>query len=209
MFVKSELPLLGILRNISEEHIDPVVNICKKIGINYLEVTMNTKNAGKLIRKMIQTAGTEINIGAGTVLDKNDLSEALSAGACFIVSPSLVEDVLVTCVKRKIPVFPGALTPTEVHKAWDMGATMVKLFPAGLFGPAYIGMLKAPFHSIRIMVTGGVNEKNIAEYFRQGAEAAAFGAGIFRAEWLEKRKYDLIEEHLAALVRSYKGEVLV
>jgi 2-dehydro-3-deoxyphosphogluconate aldolase/(4S)-4-hydroxy-2-oxoglutarate aldolase len=209
MFVKGELPLLGILRGISEEHINALVDICKKTGIKYLEVTMNTSDAGQLIRKMIQTAGDEIHIGAGTVRDKKELDEALLAGAEFIVSPSLIEEVVVTCVKEHVPVFPGALTPTEIHKSWSMGATMVKLFPAGLFGPGYIGMLKAPFNSVRIMVTGGVNEQNIAEYFRQGADAAAFGAGIFRMEWLKARKYDMIEEHLVALIQAYRGEILV
>jgi 2-dehydro-3-deoxyphosphogluconate aldolase/(4S)-4-hydroxy-2-oxoglutarate aldolase len=206
MFLKDELPLMGILRGVSEKHLVPVIDICKSTGIKYLEVTMNTNNAGIFIRKLNELARDTIRIGAGTVLNKVELKEALNAGAGFIVSPLLIEEVAITCVKEQIPVFPGALTPTEVYKAWDMGVTMVKVFPAGLFGPAYISMLKAPLNSVKIMVTGGVNEKNIAEYFRKGSDAAAFGAGIFKTEWLESEKYNLIEEHLTELIRAYRGE---
>jgi 2-dehydro-3-deoxyphosphogluconate aldolase/(4S)-4-hydroxy-2-oxoglutarate aldolase len=209
MFNKGELPILGILRGIYDMHIGALVEICKRSGIKYLEVTMNTNSAGQLIREMTTIAGTDLMIGAGTVLDKNGFYEALNAGAKFIVSPSLIDDVITTCVKENVPVFPGALTPTEVHKAWDMGATMVKLFPAGLYGPGYIKMLKAPFDSIKIMAVGGVNEQNIAEYFRQGADAVAFGAGIIRPEWLDKKRYDLIEKQLGILIQSYKGFVSV
>jgi 2-dehydro-3-deoxyphosphogluconate aldolase/(4S)-4-hydroxy-2-oxoglutarate aldolase len=209
MFLKDELPLLGILRGISEEQLEPVIDICNNTGIKYLEITMNTNNAAELIRKLNRLARNEIHIGAGTVVNKTEMVEALDAGAGFIVSPSLIEEVVVTCVKEQIPVFPGALTPTEVQKAWDMGATMVKVFPAGLFGPPYIGMLKAPLNSVKIMVTGGISEKNIADYFRKGADAAAFGAGIFKSEWLVSGKYDMIKEHLMELIRSYRGERIV
>jgi 2-dehydro-3-deoxyphosphogluconate aldolase / (4S)-4-hydroxy-2-oxoglutarate aldolase len=204
MFKKDELPILGILRGISEKDIVPIVNICKRTGIKYLEITMNTTGAVQLISKMISIAGTDLVIGAGTVLDTNDLRQALAAGARFIVSPSLVEEVVEACKREKILVFPGALTPTEVHKAWEMGASMVKLFPAGLYGPDYIQMLKAPFNSIKIMAVGGVNEKNAAEYFSKRADAVAFGAGIFRPEWLLQDRFELIEEHLNTFILACK-----
>jgi 2-dehydro-3-deoxyphosphogluconate aldolase / (4S)-4-hydroxy-2-oxoglutarate aldolase len=90
-----------------------------------------------------------------------------------------------------------------------MGAAMVKLFPAGLYGPGYIRALRGPFDKIKIMAVGGVNENNIAEYFRQGANAVAFGAGIVRPEWLDKSRYDLVEECIMALIQAYKGSISV
>ncbi len=205
MFAQNELPILGILRGIADKDILPLVDICKKVGVKYLEVTMNTKGACQLIRKLGSIAGNELKIGAGTILCNAELKDALESGAKFIVTPAVIEEVIVSCVEHGIPVFPGALTPTEVHKAWDMGATMVKLFPSGLLGPAYIKMLKGPFDKIKIIAVGGVDEKNITEYFRQGADAVAFGAGIVRPEWLNKNRYDLIEEHLSSFILAYKG----
>jgi 2-dehydro-3-deoxyphosphogluconate aldolase / (4S)-4-hydroxy-2-oxoglutarate aldolase len=208
MFKKDELPFLGILRGISRENISPLVDICKIRGIKYLEVTMNTDGAYELIREMTNVALGEIKIGAGTVLTMKDLQSALDAGAEFIVCPSLVEDIVTTCVREKVPVFPGALTPTEVHKAWNMGASMVKIFPAGLFGPEYFKMLKAPFNSVKLLAVGGINKQNIKFYFENGADAVAFGAGVFIPELLNKSRYADIAKHLDALVRVYRGDFL-
>jgi len=205
MFLKDELPILGILRGISKNHIDPLIAIFSKSGIRSIEVTMNTVGAVSLIKDIIDRAGDKFNVGAGTVLDQKDMKDALDAGARFIVSPSIVEDVIAECVKKKIPVFPGALSPTEVHKAWNMGATMVKLFPCGIYGPGYIRALKGPFENIKIMAVGGVNEQNISLFFKQGADAVAFGAGILKSEWLDNNRFDLIEEKLHLLIKSYRS----
>ena len=205
MFSKDELPILGILRGITQKHIDPIASMLTNEGIRYVEVTMNTHGAAGLIKELIQKSGGNFTVGAGTVLTNTDLQEALDAGAKFIVTPSVVEDVIQNCVQQKIPVFPGAFTPTEVHKAWTMGAEMVKLFPSGMYGPGYVRALKGPFDTIKIMAVGGVNEKNIAQFFLQGASAVAFGAGILRPEWLENNNFDFIEEKLKLLVKAYKA----
>jgi len=205
MFTKDTLPILGILRGVSKDHISQVTDIFVRCGISYAEITMNTPGAADLIGEMVNKAGDRILIGAGTVLDMKSLDEALNAGARFIVTPALIDDVMDSCARRKIPFFPGALTPTEIHKAWKAGATMVKLFPGGLFGPGYIKVLKAPLESIKIMAVGGVNEQTIAGYFKNGADAVAFGAGIIHPEWLEKERFDLIEEKLNLMIKAYKS----
>ena len=205
MFSKDSLPILGILRGIKKRHIDPLLSIFLKTGIRYIEVTMNTEGAANLILELIEKAGNDFRVGAGTVLTDTDLQTALDAGAGFIVTPSIVENVIEKCVGENIPVFPGALTPTEIQKAWNMGAAMVKLFPSGLYGPGYIRALKGPFPSISIMAVGGVTEQNIAQFFKQGADAVAFGAGILRMDWLEQDRFDLIEERLNLLIKSYKA----
>jgi 2-dehydro-3-deoxyphosphogluconate aldolase/(4S)-4-hydroxy-2-oxoglutarate aldolase len=153
---------------------------------------------------MIKHAQDKITVGAGTVLNLQDFEKAVTAGARFIVCPSIVEDVIQACKNENIPVFPGALTPSEVHRAWEMGATMVKLFPSSVFGPGYIKELKGPFNNIKIMAVGGINEKNVSEYFASGADAVAFGGSIFNLKWMEDKRFDLIENKIHDLINNYK-----
>lgn len=204
MFESGQLPILGIMRGIRISDIEHLTKVCIDCGLKYIEVTMNTDQAPEIIHEMITSAADKLTIGAGTVLNTDDMDKALKAGAKFIVCPSIVEEVISQCRKSQIPVFPGALTPTEVHMAWNLGANMVKLFPASVFGPAYIKELKGPFDKIRIMAVGGVNETNIHNYFENRADAVAFGASIFNLKWMKDNRYDLVEEKLKALISSYK-----
>jgi 2-dehydro-3-deoxyphosphogluconate aldolase / (4S)-4-hydroxy-2-oxoglutarate aldolase len=204
MFEKDKLPILGILRGITEISVNPLALSCINSGLHYLEITMNTKGAEHLIGQMIDASNNRLFVGAGTVLNMEDLKRALAAGAKFIVCPTIVEEVIIECHGQNIPVFPGALTPTEVQKAWSLGATMVKLFPASFFGPAYIRELKAPLNSIKIMAVGGVNENNINVYFSEGADAVAFGSSIFKQQWIDEGRFDLIEEKIRSLIKQFK-----
>jgi 2-dehydro-3-deoxyphosphogluconate aldolase/(4S)-4-hydroxy-2-oxoglutarate aldolase len=204
MFEKDHLPILGILRGIKERDIEPLAEVCIKCGLDYLEITMNTEHAPNIISKMINVSRGKIIIGAGTVLSSYDLELALNAGARFIVCPSINSELIKRCVDQKVPVFPGALTPTEVQHAWDKGATMVKLFPASLFGPSYIKELKGPFDKIKIMAVGGVTENNIYTFFENGADAVAFGSSIFNLEWMKDNRYENIEAKMHTLFSNYK-----
>lgn len=206
MISKDDLPLIGILRGIAEKDVKPLAEIFVEHRIKHVEVTMNTNNASQLIAMFNEAGGNKLNIGAGTVLDKKDLNEALSAGAKFIVSPSLIEEVIDGCLSKAIPVFPGALTPTEIHTAWTMGATMVKLFPASLFGPGYLKAVKGPFNNIKIIAVGGVGPQNIAKFIENGADAVAFGAGIVRPNWLKQNQYNQIEQHLKSLIDAFNSQ---
>ncbi len=204
MFEKSKTPILGILRGIEENSVEMLSDTCINAGLHYVEITMNTKSASNLIKLMNQAANGYLTVGAGTVLKLHDLEMAIFADAKFIVCPTIAEDVIKECVSLNIPVFPGALTPTEVIKAWDLGAEMVKLFPASVFGPSYIKELKAPLNFIKIMAVGGVNEQNINLYFDQGADAVAFGASIFKQQWITECSYDLIEKKIKDLIQTYR-----
>lgn len=206
MFEKDKLPILGILRGIEESNIRHLVSTCIDSGISYVEITMNTKGAAHLIHQMINISFDKLVVGAGTVINMDSLDKALEAGAKFIVCPAVVDSVIKKCVQLKIPVFPGALTPTEVQRAWDLGATMVKLFPASVFGPPYIKELKGPFNTTKIMAVGGINEHNINAYFYNGADAVAFGASIFNIQWLAEGRYELIKEKIISLIKNYKNE---
>ncbi len=193
-----KLPVLGILRGIEQKHVYPLTRAVVASGLKFIEVTMNTPGAEDMIREMVTVSAGELSVGAGTVLNLEDLNKALAAGAEFIVSPVLVEEVVVSCNELNIPVFPGALTPQEVFNAWNAGATMVKVFPTKQLGPGYIKELKGPFDQIEMMACGGVNKDTIAEFFQCGASAVGFGGSIFRKEWMVSGQY----EHITAAIRE-------
>ena len=199
-----KFPLLGIVRGIAPGDVEPLIESVIDAGLETLEITMNTPSAPELIKKAMNVSKGRLVIGAGTVLSKKDLKAALKAGASFIVMPACVQEVMKECVKKKIPVFPGALTPQEVFNAWESGAAMVKVFPAGLFGPAYIKELKGPFDKIKLMAVGGVRPDNIGEFFSSGASAVAFGASVFKKDLLEKKDFQEIERLVSEYVDGVK-----
>ena len=195
---------MGIVRGIGEESIAPLVEAAISGGLETLEITMNTENAGSLIAKAAALAGHRLMIGAGTVLNIESLKGALDAGATFIVMPSMIDEVVEYCVEKVIPVFPGALTPSEIQRAWKAGATMVKVFPSGFFGPGYFKEIKGPFANIELMACGGVTAENMPEYFSNGASAVTFGASIFKKEWIAKQAFDKISTEIKKLVQAVK-----
>lgn len=189
-----ELPILGILRGVEIDIIDPLMEAICASGLQTIEITMNTKNAAALIKEAVRVSKNRLTIGAGTVLDTDTLKAALGAGATFCVTPVLVKDVMVYCVKNKIPVFPGALTPLEIYNAWLAGATMVKVFPAKFFGPEYIKEILGPFNEIELLACAGITPQNIKAYFESGFSAVSFGASVFKKELLEKKDFAAIRD---------------
>ncbi len=191
---------MGILRGVKPDTIEPLSEAVISAGLKTIEITMNSPDAPKLIKQMVKTAKGRLMVGAGTVLTLKDMHSAIDAGATFIVLPTLVKDVVAYCVKNKIPVFPGALTPQEIYNASQAGATMVKVFPAKFFGPAYIKEIKGPFNNIELLACGGVNPQSIRAFFDAGACAVAFGASIFKKEWLNTQNLSSIENSIRALL---------
>jgi len=198
-----KLPILGIVRGIEADAVEPLINIVISSGLGTIEIAMNTKGAGGLIRKAVTAAKGRLAVGAGTVTDTKSLEAALEAGAAFIVMPAFVEDVVRRCVKSKIPVFPGALTPKEISEAWNAGVTMVKVFPSQFFGPAYFREIKGPFDKIELLACGGVTPDNMKDYFAAGAGAVAFGASVFRKEWLVRGDFASIGKRVTEYVTAF------
>jgi 2-dehydro-3-deoxyphosphogluconate aldolase/(4S)-4-hydroxy-2-oxoglutarate aldolase len=195
-------PILGILRGAEESQIEPLIEAVIEAGLETLEITMNTPGAPVLIRKAKQAACGRLTLGAGTVLSMSELESALSSGATFIVMPVLIKEVVSYCVKNKIPVFPGALTPQEIYQAHEAGATMVKVFPAKFFGPEYFKEIKGPFNNIELLACAGVTPENLKDYFNSGASAVSFGASVFRKDWLRSKRFDLVAEAVSKFVRA-------
>ena len=194
-------PLLGILRGITPSELEPLFEAIAAGGLQAVEITMNTKGATGLIKNAVKRYGKRLMIGAGTVLTLKDLKDALRAGATFIVSPVVIPPVIEYCAKHKIPVFPGALIPQNIYEAWQAGATMVKVFPAGCFGPDYFREIKGPFPRIELLACGGVTPQNLPAYFKNGVSAVAVGSSIFRKEWLSTKKFHLIRNRIQAYLK--------
>ena len=198
-----KLPLLGILRGIDAGDLEPLLETIIASGLESIEITMNTKDAPRLIKQAAKLANKRLTIGAGTVLDLASLKSALFSGATFIVMPVLVPEVALYCLKNKIPFFPGALTPQEIYQAWNSGAAMVKVFPAGVFGPNYFKEIKGPFNDIELLACAGVTPENMPDYFANGASAVSFGASVFRKEWLKQKDFESIKSAIKKFVDGY------
>ena len=196
-------PVMGIVRGLEPEQVEPLIEAVIASGLKTLEITMNTEGAAKLIRQAKKIAKDKLTLGAGTVLKMKSLKEAIKNGATFIVTPVFVKNVVAYCVKNKIPVFPGALTPSEIYQAWQEGATMVKVFPVKFFGPEYLKEIKGPFNDIKLMAVAGVTPQNMREYFNNGASAIAFGASVFKKEWLQKQEY----QKIVSAIKGYLAQL--
>jgi 2-dehydro-3-deoxyphosphogluconate aldolase/(4S)-4-hydroxy-2-oxoglutarate aldolase len=170
-------------------------------GLNSIEVTMTTPGAIRMLEKATAEL-PDFNYGLGTVLDAATARAGILAGAKFIVTPAVCLDVIETCRRYSIPVFCGALTPTEILRAWEAGADAVKVFPAEFFGPAYIKSVKAPFPQIEMVPTGGVNEKNVGEFLKAGAYAVAAGSSLVDGKAFKEKNWAAITAKAKAFVAA-------
>jgi len=199
----NKMPVIGIMRNIPDECVEPIAEVYYRSGLTCLEITMNSSNAEKHITTLVESYNGRLNIGAGTVCSMADLDKALAAGAQFMVTPIINEEVIKTCVGLKIPIFPGAYTPSEIYKAWSMGATMVKLFPAGDLKPGNIKEILAPLNFVSLMPTGGVTLENFTEYFRQGAKAVGIGSHLFPKDIIARQDWTALGKVYETFVKKY------
>ena len=198
-----KLPVVGILRFFKREEVEKLVPASVEGGLCNIEVTMNTAGATDLIRFTVEAMGARGNVGAGTVTTLQALDEALRAGASFIVTPAVVPDVIQECVKRGVPVMPGAMTPTEILTAWRLGATMVKVFPADQLGPGHLKAVKAPFPEIPLMPTGGVTVETLPAFKKAGADAVGVGGPLFDPKQVAAGNWGWFREQAARFAEAW------
>ena len=169
----------------SVEERTKVLTALKNNNINCAEICFRTDCAEQAI--MLATKEfPDMNIGAGTVINKEQAIKAIKAGAKFIVSPGLSEEVAKVCKKKNIPYYPGCVTPTEIMKAIELGLTVVKFFPSNVYGGLKaMKALSAPFPQIKFIPTGGVDSSNIDEYLAWD-KIYAVGGSSFVKESLAK-----------------------
>lgn len=196
----SKVPIVGIIRNLSFDTIEKILPIYLSAGLTTIEITMNTQAAEEIIRFAADKYKGQLNVGAGTVCNTDELDQAIRAGSQFIVTPILDPDVVRTCVSKNIPVFPGAYTPTEIYQAWKLGASMVKVYPATSLGPEYIKDVKAPLNKIKLMPTGGINLDNIQTFIKAGADGLGIGSQLFDKTLIKDQNWEGLELHFKQYV---------
>lgn len=141
-----------------------ILRSLKDGGINCAEITFRTPCAAEAIA-VGKKIFPDMNIGAGTVINKEQCINAIAAGASFIVSPGLSDEVFRECKTAGVPYYPGCVTPTEIMHALSLGINVVKFFPANIYGGLKaIKALSAPFPQVRFIPTGGVDLSNLAEF---------------------------------------------
>ena len=190
-----EHKIVAILRGIEDRHADGAGRALIEGGIRMMEITMNTEGAASMINRWRTSFEGQAAVGAGTVTHLALAEEAVAAGAQFLISPNLDEEVLAYGLERGISVWPGVMTPTEIVKAVRAGAEAVKLFPMGTLGTRYLQEIRGPLNQVPIIATGGVDLPNIVDYFRSGANAVGMGGKLLNLDWVREGKLDRVTAH--------------
>lgn len=169
-----------ILRGYETKQVLTVVEQLVGTKVNSIEVASNSPHAMESIAAARKEFGAEVHVGAGTVKNVELARQAIAAGAEFMLSPIMFTQEIFDLAKEAgVITVPAAFSPTEIQKMIDMGADIVKVFPAGQLGPDYLKAVQAPLGKLPLMVVGGVNVANVQSYFDKGATYAGIGSGIF------------------------------
>ncbi len=164
-------------------------------GIDCVEITMTVANALRAIEAIADRHGDRILLGAGTVLDPETARACMLAGAQFFVTPALNHKTIEMARRYSRPIFPGALTPTEILTAWEAGADGVKVFPCNALGGAkYIKAVKAPLPHVDLIPTGGVNLETIGDFLAAGSTAVGVGSELVDAHSVASGDYTAVTE---------------
>ena len=196
-----KVPIIGILRNINKETVKSLLPVYFKSGFNSVEITMNSPKAAEIIQNSVKDF-PKMNIGAGTVCTMEELDLACDAGASFIVSPILSSEIVKKSIERKVAVFPGALTPSEIFKAHTLGATAVKVFPITSFGPKYVKDLMAPLNNIKLIPVGGVTKDNIKAFFENGSYGVGMGSSLFSKDLISNHSLENLSFHFKSILNE-------
>ena len=173
-----ETPLIAVLRAKQATDYDAVVEVLGQNGVRCVELTLSTPGTIDHLPALIEHAGSELEIGVGTITSVTDAQRAIDAGAKYLVTPVINLEIIALALKHRLPIYPGGLTPTELHGAWQAGATAVKVFPAQTVGPKYGSHLRGPFPDLKFVPSGGVGLDDIPAWLRAGATAVSLGGPL-------------------------------
>lgn len=177
--------IVAVIRADNGEILADVTQALVDGGVTAIEVTFTVPKAHKVLEYVADRFGDQIQLGAGTVLDAETARIAILAGAEFIVSPIVDLPTIEISHRYDKAMMAGALTPTEVVKAWQAGADVVKIFPSDLTGPSYLKSLKGPLPQVRMMPTGGVNLDTAESFLKAGACALGVGGSLVEKSAIE------------------------
>ncbi len=170
--------IVAVVRGKSHEEARGYMEACLRGGIKSLELTYTIPDVCELIKEY--SSHTEALIGVGSVLNAKMASDAIEAGAKYVVSPGYSDEVNKVCKEMNVLYLPGCMTVSEIMKAMDAGNKMIKLFPGDVFGAKYVKAIKVPIPNIEIMPTGGVSVDNIEEWFANGVSCVGVGSSLIK-----------------------------
>ena len=206
-----EEKLVAILRGVPMDRIDGVVSALVRGGVKVLEFTFDhaepdcVKTNAEKIRRTVEKFGDQVLVGCGTTLTVEEVEAAHNAGACLMISPNVDEAVIRRARELDMVAMPGALTPTEIVAAYNMGADIVKLFPAGELGLGYIKAVRGPLKHIPMSAVGGVKPENVSEYLDAGVCGFGVGGPLVLAKAVKSGDDAAIEERARAFTDAIKA----
>lgn len=187
----------AIIRTSNQQTASDAMNAAVRGGFRILEFTLTIPGAFELIADFAKRP--DLVVGAGTVLSIQDARTAASLGASFLVSPVVNETLLREGQSLGLAMMPGTFTPTEMWNAHQLGAPLVKLFPAPAGGPAFVTSALAPMPFLKIVPTNGIDENNAIDYLKAGAYAVGYVKSLFEPDDLREKNYDRIEQRARKL----------
>lgn len=195
---------VAVIRMSDSEKLMRVAEAIREGGVTAIEITMTTPNALRVIEDAATAFADDdaVLIGAGSVLDGPTAQQTINAGAEFVVSPVTSPEMIETCHRYDIPALPGAFTPTEVSRAHELGADIVKVFPASTVGPGFFSALKGPLPHVKLMPTGGVTPKNAGDWIEAGACAVGLGSALLDKQAIADENYGVLTENAETLRQS-------
>ena len=195
-----ETRVISIIRGVDPVYMNQIIDSLVDGGIRLLEITLNSENALSIIEE--QQERTDLIVGAGTVLNLADAKAAIDAGAAFVLAPTLDSEVVSYCVERDILVVPGVFTPTEVLSAHNLGAKLIKIFPAGGIGPQYIKDLLGPLNGISLLPVGGITIENTPIFMKAGAFAVGVGSFLANPALAKEHNWQEIARRAKAFISA-------
>ena len=178
-------PVVPVFYHADAAHAQRMMQACYAGGIRVFEFTNRGSNALDVFTQLqayAQENCPEMVLGIGTLFSAEQAEQFIAAGAAFVVQPCATAEVAEVCRAHDIPWLPGALTPTEIYQATQMGAAVVKIFPGNIVGPDYVKALRGPMPHVKLMVTGGVEptRESVSAWFGAGVNAVGMGSQLFK-----------------------------
>ena len=200
-----EVPVVGILRGIDPDVFGPLMQAAFSAGLQAIEVTINTPGAEDIVATNREKVPPGKYLGMGTLRNLAEAEKAFKAGSMFFVTPNIDQEVISFAGSKGIPIIAGALTPTEVYRAWEAGADMVKVFPCrALGGPRYIKELCGPYDRVPLVAVGGVTVGNVVEYLQAGAAGVGVGISLFGQEAVASGDWYAVSRNVERFMQQCK-----
>lgn len=192
-----------IIRGFEYRQIRSIVDVLSRSKINSVEIALNNIDSKNILEKIIKEYKDKMAIGAGTVMNKEDLLDVINIGVDFVLSPRMFsEEMFKICKNNNVISVPGAYSPTEIHESFKNGADIVKVFPASTATPRFFKDIKAPLGEMKLMAVGGVNSENALEYMKNGADFLGIGSGIFNKQDIIDNNFEQLEKSIRVLEES-------